>query len=310
MRALKIAVVTLTASILLACLPAIPGLHSGAPDRLPPHTGTMDEAARFLVEHICPGGAPAIEICDGAAPAWAGRVPVRRADWPREMVSNSVMTRHLDQVVVAQTFDFGNNPQEAFGRRDPGDGGDAIRVGQDGVGIYFTQDPGGGAQWLQGPRCPEGAGWLLWRGPLSREWSDSVAQLAITRSATACPSRWSSAYTRWRLTDHEIAWRSQEGGAGDFRRATMLVEHYGGATRETAWHMERFFFGELLGKWRWERWEHIGRSSTPNLQHRAEQTAYRCPGQPEPSPGDGWVRLDCRHWMVFERGEFTTIEWP
>ncbi|RVT96269.1 hypothetical protein EOD42_14245 [Rhodovarius crocodyli] len=210
---------------------------------------------------------------------------------------------------VVQTFDFASS-FEAFDVRDPGDGGDAIRVGPWGVAIYLTQDPGGGRQYMQGVDCPAGGGWLLWRDTPRGNWMEAEVQVAITRAADECPQRWNWSATRWRLADMAWSWRDNRGGTGEVTRATIVSEHYGGRYRETADHMERFFFAERLGKVRWERWEQRGRSTRGDLDAMAAQTATRCPAGPEPAPGPTWLRVDCRHWLSFDLRPGQSIPWP
>ena len=271
----------------------------------PASTTTLAEASRFLVQHICQDGRPPLHDC-AAEPARPGAQPYRRVDWSGAQISDALL---LPDGSVAQTFDFAG-AGEAFDVRDPGDGGDAIRIGPWGVAIYLTQDPGGGRQYMHGVDCPAGGGWLLWRDTPRAAWADATVQISMTRGATDCPTRWGWSYTRWRLADMAWAWRDDRGAAGEVTRATIVSEHYGGRHRETAGHMERFFFAERLGKVRWERWEHRGYSTMDNLDTMAAATATRCPAGPEPPPGADWVRIDCRHWLNFQLRAGASISWP
>lgn len=295
----------LLGAILLALVAVLGG------EAPPQHHGTLGQAARLLAQHQCPDGQPPIEACQGALPALAGALTYRRIDWTGGQASDAVITRHQGETIIVQTFDFGGaGSSGTFGRVDANDGGDAIRVGSDGVGVFITQDGNGGLQFFQGPSCPVGAGWLLWRGEPGPEWTDAIALLGRTRTSTACPSRWNSAATRWRQGRMTWAWRDTSGAMGTLDRQTIVSEHYGGAHRETADHLERFFFAELLGKTRWERWEHRGRSQRPDLDGMARTTRLSCPPDIIEAPGSNWVRVDCRQWTVFDRKPGRSLEWP
>ena len=89
------------------------------------------------------------------------------------------------------------------------------------------------------------------------------------------------------------------------RRVDSVVsDHFGGDSIEAANHLERFYFGQGLGKYRWERWENLPVSTIPDAAKKAEDMAGsgRCmPIAYSDAPGPDWVMVDCRTWTTLVR---------
>ena len=280
--------------------------------------------------------------CPGRGPGTVSdTLPWRKHDWPARddaaavrlghQASDSVVDPSFTLPVVVQTFDFGGDDARRFTRLDRpgGDGGDAAAVADGAAWIFFTEDGGGGQQWFVAESCqtdtrPQARieSWLLFGADVVRgAWRDRLARLIITRSLAECPSRFSNAYTRYRRETLDVPFRIVDGVSPvTTRRAavdTIVSEHYGGRSVEAANHLERFFLGRGLGKFRWERWEELSKSTLPDNESRARDLAAsgRCPALPysEP-PGPGWAMVDCRTWtnLVRQAEPFTVARygWP
>jgi len=274
---------------------------------------------RFMVQHQCldragvpqPGVTPIDPACGTTEPAQAGPLAYRRLDWSGVQASDAVL---LPAGAIAHTFDFGDPPR-AFGRLDRGlgDGGDLVVVSSRGVGIQQTEDGGAGRQWWRDPDCHAGDGWLLFRGTPTIAWVAEDGRLARASDPVACPTRFSAVHTRWRLGAMTLPWVDTEGRAGATHREVIVSEHFAGGPPDRADHLERFVFAEQLGKVAWERWEHGARTrrSRDELQlyMRVMQGDQRCPVAGEP-PGPGWLLIDCRVWMRFQRATARSLHWP
>ena len=232
---------------------------------------------------------------------------------------------------MLQSFDFGAEaPRRAFGRFDAGlgDGGQAVVVLPDGAAaVALTEDGGGGMQWFQSPDCRGGRdaaaapGWLIAAPPLLDLWRERVVRLRIAPRPDACPAAFDASLTRWRLARIAMPWReARTGGRGGAAEVdTLLSEHFGGAARAAADHLERFWFARDLGLVRWERWEDPARTRLPDLARRAAVLAGsgRCPevAFSEP-PAPGWAMADCRTWTNFDRAgppgspPLAALPWP
>jgi hypothetical protein len=186
----------------------------------------------------------------------------------------------------------------------------------------LTQDGGGGVQWFQSPDCRGASGpapgWLFAALPLGEAWQERVVRLNKARRPDECPTAFVPSLTRWRTARIELPWREAATGAVAAAPAEVLVsEHFGGASLDTANHLERFWFARGLGLTRWERWEHIGRSRLPDRERKARIIAEsrRCPpiafGDP---PAEGWQLVDCRTWTNMVRAApgapLTSLPWP
>ena len=137
---------------------------------------------------------------------------------------------------------------------------------------------------------------LFW-APLEGE---TVARLKDLRAGAqqTCPTRFNAAYTSWRVAP--FRYRAAAGQGEPITLPTLISEHYGGADRATADHVERFHFTRELGGTRWERWQ----NTKGNRQFSADKIAtaaawFATTGRCSPSrPPDGapMVLIDCREW--------------
>jgi hypothetical protein len=247
----------------------------------------------------------------------------RKHDWPDQrdpavqlrghQASESIILSGYEFPVVVQTFDFGDAGR-TFGTLDDnmrGDGGDAVGLLRGAAWLFFTEDAGNGQQWFVAEAC-RGASradapresWLLFDQDVPRgRWREQLARLKITRSPDECPASFSNAYTRYTRDTLDVPYRvvshDRQVDAGKWRIDSIVSEHFGGRSVEAANHLERFYFGRHLGKYRWERWEALALSKEPHNEQRAESLAKseRCAKLPysEP-PSPGWVMVDCRMW--------------
>lgn len=257
----------------------------------------------------------------------ADRAGWRKHDWPDRrdpdggglgfQASDSVLDRHLGFPLVVQTFDFGDDGRRFRTLdRGRGDGGDAAAVLDGAAWIFFTEDGGNGQQWFVAEACgtdprPQARieSWLLFGADAAAgEWRDRLARLTIARSVVECPSRFSNAYTRYRRDTITVPFRIVRRGKATATRSqpvdTIVSEHFGGRSIEAANHLERFYFGRGLGKYRWERWEDRSKSKEPDLDGRARLMAQsgRCMPLPySASPGESWTMVDCRTWTNLVR---------
>jgi len=135
-------------------------------------------------------------------------------------------------------------------------------------------------------------------GPLHGE---TVARLKDLKNGEqeSCPARFNAAYTHWRMKP--VRYRAAPRQGAPVTLQTLISEHYGGGRRDTADHVERFYFTRELGGTRWERWQ----SAKGNRQHDAaavEAAAARyaatgrCSEAPMPEGGAEFVLVDCREW--------------
>ncbi len=328
---------------LLAGLLVAAGLSAAGAQELGPAA-----MADFLAQCIGTDGSGRPALATGPGARCPGRGPGtvsdalqwRKHDWPAQgdgaaarlgyQASDSVLDPGYALPVVVQTFDFGDD-RRRFAKLDRpgGDGGDAAAIADGAAWIFFTEDGGGGQQWFVAESCQTDArpearieSWLLFGADVVRgAWRDRLARLIVTRSLAECPSRFSNAYTRYRRETLDVPFRIVDGDAPvTTRRAavdTIVSEHFGGRSIEAANHLERFFLGRGLGKFRWERWEELSKSTLADNEGRARDLAAsgRCPALPysEP-PGRGWAMVDCRTWtnLVRQAEPFTVARygWP
>lgn len=155
---------------------------------------------------------------------------------------------------VIQTFDFGY-PPNGFGhfQLGEGDGGQIIKAVDNWLSIVMTQDGGCGIQWFIGANNTE-AGWLLFRGDVDNNWRDTVAWLNKSTTSNTQPWLYNAAYTRYKRATLTIPFLKEGVPAGTKALDTIIVEHYGGDTIETADAVECFYFAKGYGWIRWERW--------------------------------------------------------
>jgi hypothetical protein len=293
----------------------------------------------FLVQNVCLDAAGAVLIgrnpLDGEASCPrqrdllpGERLPYHKHDHPspddraaaplgyQRHDSYPVETKGLG-AVVEHSFDFGTGGRR-FGVFDRGsDGGDVAIISLDtsagAVSFGATEDGGGFALWVgecRGEVRPRALGrsWLLVEFDPSRPrplHGQTVARLNAVRfdagwgGRAKCPARLDAALTTWRVAS--FAYRSEPGQRPPVTLISLISEHYGGPDRDTADHVERFYFTRELGGTRWERWQ----NARGNRRHGAAEIAReaasfaatrRC-GPAEPPAGNTpMVLIDCREW--------------
>jgi hypothetical protein len=222
-------------------------------------------------------------------------------------------------IAVEQSFDFGAGEGRRFGVFDTGsDGGDIAILTPGMVSIGATEDGGAGFQLFVGEcRGPVDAAaltrsWIVAEfdpgrsAPLAGETIARLNLLTKGRQET-CPARFNAAFTNWRVAP--FRYRAASGQGTPVTLTTLISEHYGGARRATADHVERFYFTRELGGTRWERWQ----NGNGNAQFSAAMIAERAAGftgtgrcsTPEPPNGGGTggaklLLIDCREWTGIE----------
>jgi hypothetical protein len=213
--------------------------------------------------------------------------------------------------VVEQSFDFGVGEGRRFGVFDAGsDGGDIAIVTPATVSIGATEDGGAGFQLFVG-EC-RGAvdaaalarSWIVAEfdpaesGPLRGE---TVARLKDLKAGhqKSCPTSFDPAVTDWRVAP--FRYRAVPGQGQPITLTTLISEHYGGGSRATADHVERFYFTRELGGTRWERWQNASGGAELSAAKVAETAAWfagtgRCGAPERPAGGAPMVLVDCREW--------------
>jgi hypothetical protein len=287
----------------------------------------------FLIQDVCldPAGA----VLPGHSPADDGaacisrrdlrpgeRLPYHKHDHPspdqqtgapagyQRHDSFPVETAGLG-TVVEHSFDFGSGEGRRFGVFDTGsDGGDIAVLSSGNVSIGVTEDGGAGFQLFVG-EC-QGAmdaaalthSWIVAqfdparRTPLQGETVARLGDLKKGQQDT-CPTRFGAAYTTWRVVP--FRYRAAPGQGTPVTLATLISEHYGGAARATADHVERFYFTRELGGTRWERWQNTTGNWRQSAAKIAETGAWfagtgRCSAPEMPAGGATFVLVDCREW--------------
>jgi hypothetical protein len=226
--------------------------------------------------------------------------------------------------VVEHSFDFGPGDFGAgegrrFGVFDTGsDGGDIAILSPGIVSIGATEAGGGGfGLWVGECHGPLTAAalthsWIIVEfdpGQATPLEGETIARLnGVTAGGQqSCPSRFNAAYTSWRVV--LFRYRAAPGQGAPITLATLVSDHYGGKSRATADHVERFYFTRELGGTRWERWEIASGNPRFSAQKVAEMAAGlessgRCsaPQTPNGTPGGGaqLVLVDCREWTRIE----------
>jgi hypothetical protein len=214
-------------------------------------------------------------------------------------------------VVVEHSFDFGAGEPRRFGLFDTGsDGGDIAILSPGLVSIGATEDGGAGFQLFVG-ECQG----RVEAAALSRSWivaafdplrpapleGDTIARLndLTVGHQDTCPARFNPAFTSWRTVP--FRYRTAPGQGTPITLTTLISDHYGGSSRATADHVERFYFTRELGGTRWERWQ----NSNGNAQFNAAKIAAaatsfaatgRCSTPEPPGGGAALVLIDCREW--------------
>ncbi len=213
--------------------------------------------------------------------------------------------------VVEHSFDFGAGEGRRFGVFDRGsDGGDITVLSPGRVSIAATEDGGRGFQLFVG-EC-EGT---VTPAALTHSWivvefdpdraaplqGETIARLKDLTGGDQqnCPARFNAAFTSWRVVP--FRYRAAPGQGRPFTLTTLISDHYGGARRDTADHVERFYFARELGSTRWERWQNAAGNrqfSAARIAELAKEIAAsgRCSAAEPPGGGAPLVMVDCREW--------------
>ena len=269
----------------------------------------------FLVQEVCVD--PSGTVIVGASPLDAPprcpqrrkiglgeRLPYQKRDWPGAgdaparrdgyQQTASVPIETTLGLAVAQSWDFGDDVR-AYGRHDPGDGGQIAFFSERSVAFGVTEDGGAGLQFFIGPGCGLLDGWVIVDESFAAaDAGETIARL--TRRPQACPQRLGHAYTRWQV--RPVSYRTRAFGvASTASLDTLVSEHFGGRDATRAEHLERFYFTRPLGSTRWERWENLAARDGRNARSLARTLARsgRCDAGLD-APGLGWVMVDCREW--------------
>jgi hypothetical protein len=297
--------------------------------------GSTDTVRDFMIENVCVDNSGA--VLEGVSPIDGDRrcvtqrdlmlgeqLPYHKHDHPsttdraglprgyQRRDSFPVETRQFG-VVVEHSFDFGGNGGRQFGVFDAGrgDGGDVALLSPKAASIAATEDGGGGFQLFVGPECRDQIGaaaltqsWIIAlldpNAPLQGETVARLADLGPGRQAK-CPARLNDAFTRWRI--QPVTYRAAQGQGAPVTLTTLVSEHYGGESPESAEHVERFYFTRELGSTRWERWQNLSRSRdlSPDQLAKANSDlalSGRCSRPDMPTGGGAFVMIDCREWTM------------
>lgn len=277
--------------------------------------------------------------CEGGPSSISDALSWRKFDWPGQDDPRSIPTGYLasDAVllsggtnpVVGHLADFGDHVRR-FRHFDAGhgDGGQVVQLIDGAAYGVVTEDGGAGYQWFVSPACKtSGSGlkrfksWLFFGADaVTGAWREQVVSLAMARDPDGCPAGFAQSYTRYRREDISVqlfildgALRQKMEKAVD----SIISEHFGRGSIRTADHLERFFFGQGLGLYRWERWEESSRTLQKGVADQAERLlrSRRCPTIAYSTPPDrNWVMTDCRMWTNLTRQEPTwtpaDFHWP
>lgn len=313
------------AAILL--IAALAGAASAA--ELP--VATADTVRDFMIQNVCldaagvplPGRSPA----DGEASCAAQRdlrpgerMPYHKHDHPAPDQRAGAPTGYQRHdsfpvetagagVVVEHTFDFGGDAKNRFGAFDRGSDGGDIAILSPGAASLGATEGGGGPFGLWSGDCRDAVtaaaltrSWLVLEydpnqaGPMQGQ---ATARLnAVLPGRYSCPTKLNAALTVWRV--EPFRFRAAPGQGTAVTLTTLISDHYGGGNRDTADHVERFYFTRELGGVRWERWQNTAGNRQFSAARIAEQAAWfastgRCSAV-DPPAGAPMVLIDCREW--------------
>jgi hypothetical protein len=311
-------------------LPAL--LANSAHAAEPSLVGDAATARDFMIQNVCldAGGAVVVGVaplpgdphCAAQRDLRPGeRLPYHKHDHPspdQRTVAPSGYQRHDSfpvetaglGTVVEHSFDFGAAERRHFGVFDAGsDGGDIAVLAPGILSFGATEDGGGFALWVgecQGPLPPTALthAWIIAvfdpdrPAPFAGETVAHLNGLSAGHQDT-CPSRFNAAFTSWRVAP--FRYRAAPGQGMPITLTTLISEHYGGANRKTADHVERFYFTRELGGTRWERWQNAGGNARFSVAKIAETAAWlagtgRCSVPETPGGGGPFLLIDCREW--------------
>ena len=287
----------------------------------------------FLIQNVCLDARGAVLI--GVSPADGNpscveqrdlrpgeRLPYHKHDHPNQGDGTLLGYQRHDSFpvetagfgeVVEHSFDFGAVAGEGrrFGVFDQGsDGGDIAVLSSDRVAFAATEDGGAGFQLFvgecTGPVTPDALAhsWIVAEFPAERPaplQGETIARLKDLRGGNqeACPARFNAAYTSWHVAP--FRYRAAPGQGRPITLTTLISDHYGGAHRDSADHVERFYFTRELGGTRWERWQNAAGNhqfSAARVAEAAKTYAAtgRCSDASVPEGGAAMVLIDCREW--------------
>ncbi len=263
----------------------------------------------------------------------------RKFDWPGQDDPRSIPQGYLanDAVliggganpIVGHLADFGDHVRR-FRHFDKGqgDGGQVAQIIDGAAYGVMTEDGGAGHQWFVAPACRTAdsglrrfKSWLFFGDDAATgAWREQVVWLAMARNPAGCPVHFSQSYTRYRREPLAVPLLVLNGPRKDRIQKpvdSIISEHYGRGSIRTADHLERFFFGEGLGLYRWERWEAVGRTLQTGVVEQAGRlrTSGRCPPLAYSTPPEAnWVMTDCRMWTNLQRQDPpwrpVDFQWP
>ena len=293
--------------------------------------GTAATVRDFMIQNVCLDQAGAVQT--GRSPVDPGggcasqrdlqpgeRLPYHKHDHPspehrpfeplgyQRHDSYPVETAGFG-TVVEHSFDFGSGAGRRFGIFDRDDGGDLAILSGGAVSFGATEDGGGGfALWVgecRGEITPAALtrSWIILEFEPSRPdplRGETVARLnGVRGTRPGCPTRLNAALTSWQVAP--FAFRGAPGQGAPITLTTLVSDHYGGADRDTADHVERFYFTRELGGTRWERWQNARGNRQFSAAVVAERAAWfagtgRCSAAAPPVGGATMVLIDCREW--------------
>jgi hypothetical protein len=213
-------------------------------------------------------------------------------------------------IVVEHSFDFGAGEGRRFGTFDtPSDGGDIAILSPGIVSFGATEDGGGGFQLFvgecAGPVDPAALthSWIVAQFDPARPaplQGETVARLSDLKAGhqDTCPSRFNQAFTSWLVAP--FRYRAAPGQGAPVTLTSLISEHYGGANRATADHVERFYFTRELGGTRWERWQNANGNAKIAETAASFAASGRCGPAATPPGGAPLVLVDCREWTRIE----------
>lgn len=332
------------AAIAIAALTV--GLTAARENTVPGRALSREAMVGFLTQCIESGpdglprfGARARDLCRDHRLTADEPMVWRKFDWPGQddprsfpvgyLANDAVVLRLGPSPLIAHVADFGDTVRQ-FRHFDAGkgDGGQVAQIIDDAAYGIMTEDGGAGYQWFVGPACRGPAGgldrfksWLFFAADVAPGmWRQRIAELAMARSASGCAPGFSRALTRYRLETIDVPLFAAFDGRRQAMRVsvpTIVSEHFGREAVKRSDHLERFFFGDGLGMYRWERWEQRGLSLNSDMDQQGAQFARsgRCPDlRFSVPPATGWVLTDCRMWTNLIRQDvpWRAVEfgWP
>lgn len=266
--------------------------------------------------------------CEGGPSKLEDMLSWRKFDWPGQddprsipsgyLASDAVVIADGPDPVIAHLADFGDHIRR-FRHFDAGqgDGGQVVQIIDGAAYGVMTEDGGAGYQWFVSPACQPGGtardrlkSWLFFGDDAkSGAWREKVVSLTMVRSRDGCARGFAQSYTRYRRESLAVRFIMPAGGSRSPVTQdvdSIVSEHFGRGSIETADHLERFFFGRGLGMYRWERWEERRRTLQKGVDDQAARLSRsaRCPPIAYSTlPERNWTMTDCRMWTNLAKQE-------